>query len=102
MATTAYFWPFLFGSFPVNDLLTTGVQASPAVAGLTNGRYFCLWDEPGGSLAVDGRVFQGNGAPLASQFLVNSTTSNDQFDASIAALPNGNAVVAFTDTSLDP
>jgi Ca2+-binding RTX toxin-like protein len=85
----------------VNNLITAGVQFGPAIAALTGGNYFTAWNRfPSDS--VEGRVIDGSGTPLADEFRVNSTVVNDQFDPSIAGLNNGNAVVAFTDYSVDP
>ena len=97
MATTTYTWTNAVDSFFVNTI-TAGVQASPAITSFTNGNYFSVWDLP---LNVEGRILAAGGTSVTGEFQVNSTTANNQFDASIAALVNGNAAVVFTDTSVD-
>ena len=42
---------------------------------------------------VEGRVFRADGSAPGSQFYVNTTTGNDQFDPAVAGLSNGNFVV---------
>src|SRR5262245_15698277 len=101
MATVTYSWNTVVLPFFMNDLLTAGHQYGPAVAGLTNGSYFGVWNGPGGAF-VDGRVVGSTGTPVANEFGVNNTALNDQYDASVAGLIGGRAVVTFTDTSTDP
>src|SRR6185503_2189849 len=97
MATTTYTWTNAVDSFFVNTI-TAGIQASPAITSSTDGNYSIVWDLPWN---VEGRVIAPFGTPVTGEFTVNSTTANNQFDASIAGLINGNAVVVFTDTSVD-
>jgi Ca2+-binding RTX toxin-like protein len=101
MATTYYFWQTIAFDTQVNDTNTQGNQANPAIAATPSGRFFVAWDDPDQS-NVDGRTFLPSGSALGSQFFVNSTAPNLQYDPSVAALSNGNFVVAFTDTSVDP
>src|SRR5258706_10840255 len=100
MATTTYSWANAVDAFFVNTI-TAGVQAAPAITSFTNGNYFCVWDLPQSTLNVEGRVLAPSGTAVTGEFMVNSTTANNQFDAGIATLLNGNAVVVFTDTSVD-
>jgi hypothetical protein len=103
MATITYNWSTSVATFFVNNVSTAGDQAAPAIASNGSGdRYFAAWDNPGANLNVDGRLINANGAPVADEFLVNSTTALDQSDSSVAGLTNGNYVVSYTDTSTDP
>ena len=97
MATTTYSWTNAVEGFFVNTI-TAGIQASAAVTSFTNGNYFAVWDLPSN---VEGRILASGGTAVTGEFTVNSTTANNQFDAGIATLLNGNAVVVFTDTSID-
>jgi Ca2+-binding RTX toxin-like protein len=99
VATVQYIWIVETDS-PVNDTITTGNQQHPAIAAAANGRFFVAWDEPV-LHPVDGRVFLADGSALGSQFFVNTTTGNLQYEPSVTALTNGNFVVTFTDTSVD-
>jgi hypothetical protein len=102
MATTSLDWYYPNGgTSQVNDTITPGDQQNPAIASTADGRFFVAWDEPDQS-NVEGRVFLPSGVGLGSQFFVNSTAPNLQYDPSVAALTSGNFVVAFTDTSVDP
>jgi Ca2+-binding RTX toxin-like protein len=85
----------------VNDTITAGDQTNPAIAATASGRFFVAWDEPV-QHPVEGRVFLPSGSALGGQFFVNSTTGNNQYNPSVAGLSNGNFVVTFTDTSVDP
>ena len=102
MATTHFAWLGIAQEFLMNDLVALGNESEPTVASLADGSYFGAWTVPGPSMGLEGRVIRQDGVPTGSEFLVNSTISNDQFDASVAGLTNGNAVVTFTDTSVDP
>ena len=99
MATTTYEWVFQT-NFQMNDQLEQGNQGSPAVAGLAKGGYFSAWNGPNGSY-IQARVTSGSGVPLADEFGATSATANQQFEASLAGLANGRAVMAFTDYSAD-
>jgi Ca2+-binding RTX toxin-like protein len=94
----------LGSEFLVNST-TPGLQFAPAMAGLTNGRFVAVWidnsnssDDPSGS-AVRGQLFDPGGTPLSPEFLVNNFTSDNQTDATVAALTNGRFVVTWADAS---
>jgi Ca2+-binding RTX toxin-like protein len=104
MATVTYNWDTLLLDW-ITVLSTNtelpGSQANPAVAALKNGSGFlAAWDQPGFEL-VDGRLVGGN-VPLSPEYQLNSTSTNDQFDPSLATLSDGNVVLTFTDLSNDP
>ena len=102
MATQSYLW-LEYGATLVNNVVKAGSQTTPAITALADGSgYFTTWDTSSSSpIDVGGRLFDSNGSPVTSETPVNSTTSNDQFDSSIATLANGNIVVTYTDTSTD-
>ena len=103
MATITYSWAQQTSSFFMNNQFTVGNQSLPAIAANAAGtRYFGAWDFPGATLSVQGRVINADGSAVAGEFSVNSTTANDQTDASVTGLANGGYVVTFTDTSVDP
>src|SRR5262245_32256200 len=100
MATVTYGTGYSGYEALVNDQITPNDQVNPQIAGLTGGRYFIVWDQPG-LHSVSGRMFNPDGSALGSEFFVNSTTGSFQYDPSVAGLSNGNAVVTFTDTNED-
>src|SRR5262245_33236447 len=101
VATVDYQW-IRVQYFLVNDLITEDAPM-PAVAALTGGGYFTAWQKPQTSDGIEGRVIlRSDGSDAGSEFAVNSTTAGLQLDASVAGLTNGNAVVTFTDYSVDP
>src|SRR5215210_657170 len=103
MATTTYSWLGVTTSDFLNDSFTAGNQNSPAIASSPGGgRYFGVWTFPGASDSIEGRIVNSNGVPVGGEFLVNSTTLNDQFDASVTGLANSDWVVSYTDFSADP
>ncbi|HSK76848.1 MAG TPA: hypothetical protein VLQ45_10350 [Thermoanaerobaculia bacterium] len=72
-------------------------QRNPAVAGSAAG-FLVTWE---GSTATDhrgavARFFTGTGAPKAADFLVNKELPPDQYDADVAADPQGNYVVVWS------
>ena len=103
MATVTYKWdvtvdPSNFEILSTNTELP-GDQANPAVTALRDGLgFFAAWDQPGLEF-VDGLVVTEDIAPLTPEYLLNSTTTNDQFNPSLATLNNGNVVVTYTDLS---
>jgi len=52
-----------------------------------------------GDVAVKAQVFAASGAPVGSEILVNTTTSDDHYPNKITALSNGGFVVTWTDAS---
>ena len=100
MATTTYDWITTLASYTLDQAPTEGDQLAPAIGALAKGGYFGAWDQPFGS-AVEGRLAPPDAPASSSEFIVNSTTTASQFDASVAGLLNGRSVVSFTDTSDD-
>jgi Ca2+-binding RTX toxin-like protein len=102
MATQYYIWGD-YGKAWVNNVTKTGDQTAPAITALADGSgYFTTWDTSSSSpIDVGGHLFDSDGASVTSESPVNSTTTNNQFDSSLATLANGNIVVTYTDTSTD-
>ena len=79
-------------------------QNSPDVAGLPGGGYALVWEDErtsGGDtsrLGVHLRLFDGDGAAVGGDVLVNTATSRNQFDASVTAFADGGYVVTWTDS----
>src|SRR5262249_48276197 len=61
------------------------------------------WTDFGGGGETDGsgshiraQIFDANGAAVGNEFIVNSTTVNDQLEPTVTALANGGLAVALT------
>jgi hypothetical protein len=81
--------------------LTTGDQAAPAVAALSNGNLVIAWtadvpsDGDTNGTALKARVIQQDGTEVVPEFLVNQQTFGLQRDAAITALDTGGFVVTW-------
>jgi hypothetical protein len=66
--------------FRVNDT-TNGNQTSPNIARFPDGRFIVLYqssDTAGNGIDIRARIFNSDGTPTGSDFLVNQTTAGDQ------------------------
>jgi hypothetical protein len=87
--------------FRVNTY-TTSDQVRPMAASDGSGNFVVVWHSTDDSLTgVFGQRYAGSGAPLGSEFRVNSYTTNDQGLPSVAADPSGNFVVAWASITQD-
>jgi hypothetical protein len=89
--------------FRVNTY-TTSFQSRPSVASDPSGNFVAVWQ----SLAQDGSIggifgqrFSASGVPQGPEFIVNSFTTGDQYQASVAAAGNGDFVVVWTSLGQD-
>ncbi|MFI0843847.1 calcium-binding protein [Mesorhizobium sp. IMUNJ 23232] len=80
-----------------------GLEVSSATAGLAGGGFVSVWVDSGGDGETDGsgshiraQRFDANGADVGDEFVVNSTTLNDQSEPTVTALANGGFAVAWT------
>ncbi|VAV87222.1 hypothetical protein MNBD_ALPHA06-2140 [hydrothermal vent metagenome] len=84
---------------------TAGNQVSPDVAALNNGGFVIAWEDLGQTSsdpdgdAVLAQRYTATGVPQGVEFLVNTTTANNQFSPNVAALNNGGFIIAWTDGS---
>ena len=84
---------------------TAGYQADAAIAVLPDGRFVLSWTDQSASggdqslLAVRAQIFHPDGTPAGNEFLVNTTTFDTQATPTIAGLPDGRLVAAWTDVS---
>ena len=85
------------GQFRVNSY-TTGNQGGPAVASDANGNFVVVWQsagQDGDGYGVFGQRFDASGAAQASEFRINSYTTNDQVLAGVSSDAHGNFVVVW-------
>ena len=87
--------------FQVNTY-TTQDQHSPAVGIDDQGGFIVIWESEGSAgtdtsnLSIQGQFFDATGAPVGSQFQVNSYTDNKQHQPSVSAIDReGNFVVVW-------
>ena len=93
----------LGAEFQVNAI-TTGYQYFPAVGADSAGNFVVVWvDEyhDGSGYGISGRRFNSSGAPLGSDFLVNTYTTGDQTGPHVAVAPAGNFVVVWQSDGQD-
>lgn len=88
--------------FVVNST-TAGDQFEPAITALANGGFAVSWTDgalAGNNSSVRARMFDALGAPTSAEFLVNTTTANNQHDSSAAGLADGRVVFCWVDFSV--
>ena len=94
----------LGGLFRVNTY-NTNFERDPAVATDAAGNFVVVWESDGaqdGSFGgVFGQRFASSGAPLGPEFLVNTYTTQTQWEPAVAADPTGNFVVTWTSVVQD-
>jgi VCBS repeat-containing protein len=95
--------------FQVNTT-TSGNQVTPHIAriepngganNLVNGGFVVTWSGTGdgSSNAVFAQIFQVDGTPVGTEFIVNTTTTGAQDEAEVAGLTGGRFVVVWDDDS---
>ena len=91
----------LGSEFRVNTY-TTGFQEFPSVAADSTGNFVAVWhSNQEGSVGIVGQRFASSGAPLGSEFRVNTYTTGNQYFPSVAADSAGNFVVVWTSYGQD-
>ncbi|HYC49361.1 MAG TPA: tandem-95 repeat protein [Burkholderiales bacterium] len=80
-----------------------GMQVSPDVAALPNGRFVATWfsndgGDGAGTFLVRARLFDADGTPATPDFVVNTTAAGDQDRPSVSALSDGRFLVAWDST----
>jgi hypothetical protein len=91
------------GEFNINTF-TTASQVAPEVAIQSNGNFVVVWEshiQDGAIRGVYAQRFDHQGLPLGSEFRVNTTTANDQYEPAVAMDSAGNFVVAWTSSNQD-
>ena len=79
-------------------------QTQPAAAGLNGGGFVAVWQSVGqdsSGLGVYGQRFTAAGAASGPEFLINTTTVNDQSMPAVAGLKAGGFVVAWQAANQD-
>lgn len=93
------------GSETLVNTTTANGQEDSVVQGLSNGKYVVAWKDysySGGDTsgsAIRAQVFKANGTKSGGEILVNTTTTGDQNQPTIAALKDGKFAISFHDIS---
>ena len=78
---------------------TTSDQLFPTVTALADGGFVVTWESTdpgdGSGECIRARVFDADGDPAGDDFIVNTTTTDDQVDVSVTALVDGGYVVTW-------
>ena len=90
-----------FLSAPVPGGTDNGLETAPDVAALRDGGFVVVWTDPDGPASTDIRasILSNAGAAVASNVLVNTSTSGVQYAASVVALADGGFLVSWDDAN---
>lgn len=81
------------------------IQRSPSIAIHGSGSFVVVWQskgqDDGSRLGVFGRQYDNTGSPLGSEFQVNTYTTDNQWNPSIAMDAAGNSVVVWQSIGQD-
>jgi large repetitive protein len=87
------------GSEFLVNTATASSQYEPQVAGLSGGGYVVVWRadgaQDGSGAGVYAQRYDTAGSPVGSEFLVNTTTSSNQYQPDITATSDGGFVVSW-------
>lgn len=91
------------GADAILNTTTTGDQGSVSLTRLANGTVLAAWDSGdgggvGGGVEIRARLFDVNGSPLASDFLINSITDGTQQGPILLALADGRFMAFWSST----
>ncbi len=89
--------PTLLGEFRVNAT-TADLQREPTIAALSDGGFVVTWRsylQDGSGDGIYAQRYDANGAPVGSEFKVNTYITNEQYGATVAALSDGGFVVTW-------
>jgi len=92
------------GEFRINTH-TASTKLDPSVTGLDGGGFVVAWqsqDQDGSYDGVYGQRYDASGVAQGSEFRINTTTTNGQYDPSVTGLSGGGFVVTWmSDTHQD-
>ncbi|PZV40337.1 hypothetical protein B5V02_01975 [Mesorhizobium kowhaii] len=87
------------GSDFIVNSTATDFQYSPAITVLADGRFVATWvsNDPGdgSNSCIRAHIYNANGSAAGSDFIVNSTTANNQVSPAITALADGRFVTTW-------
>ncbi len=83
---------------------TGNSQQRPSVAMAPDGRFVVAWQshgQDGGGWGVFARRYAPDGSPVGPEFQVNSYTTNDQYEPSVAMAADGRFLIAWQSSGQD-
>ncbi len=90
--------------FQINST-TAGTQAFSSISSLTDGGFVVTWTdytgEDGSGKGIFGQRYDASGNKVASEFQINTHTSDDQSWSDVASLPNGGFIVTWGSNAQD-
>ncbi len=81
----------------ISNSITALGQTTPSIASLSDGRYIATWisaDDTGDN-NINARVFNADGTPAGTDFLVNNEVANFQQNPTVSSLPGGGFVMTW-------
>jgi hypothetical protein len=84
--------------FRINKV-ANGEQKQVSVAMTASGNFVIAWVNYGGGNDIYARRFMANGTPQGDEFLVNTTTTDDQDSSRVAMDADGGIVIVWTNYS---
>ena len=84
---------------------TNSYQEYPTATALADGGFVVIWENSDAFGGIDtdggvvGQLYDSNANKIGGEFLINTTTSDLQYEPHVAALPQGGFVVAWRDYS---
>ncbi len=93
----------LGGEFKINTY-TPGLLQLPSVSAVTDGGFVATWEsygQDGNGSGIYGRSYDINGAVQGGEFRINTHTTSDQWEPSIAQLTGGGFVVTWISAGQD-
>ncbi|MDB3977592.1 flagellin [bacterium] len=79
-------------------------QIEPSITRLSNGNFVVSWssqNQDGSNEGVFGQIFDMSASKIGNEFIINTTTAGIQNRASLASLPIGGFVAAWSGTDVD-
>ena len=89
----------------ISGSTTSNLQAENRITALTTGKLVSAWTDStglganGNGSVVRAQLFNADGTRAGAEFLVNSSTANNQANPCATALPDGRFLIAWTDDS---
>jgi flagellin-like hook-associated protein FlgL len=79
-------------------------QHYSSITSLDDGGFLVVWqssEQDGSGTGIYGQRYASNAETVGSEFVINSTTNNDQARASVTSVSDGNIVVAWSSAGQD-
>ncbi|MFQ6035514.1 MAG: hypothetical protein ACE5NM_06650 [Sedimentisphaerales bacterium] len=103
LVITSILAPACIAEFQVNTH-TSNDQKNAAIAMDAEGNFIVVWSsygQDGSSNGILGQLFDPNSTPIGDEFQINTTTSGNQTESSVAMDAMGNFVVAWQGPGID-